>query len=75
MTKGELLSKMKNVMQREDDLALDMKLIDIQEWDSLSSIAIIALFKKLFDVTVDVSRLVKCETIADVVNLVSAKVD
>ena len=51
-------------------LALNMKLCNIQEWDSLALISVISLYDKLFSKVVTIDSINKCVTIKDLVNLV-----
>ena len=75
MTKQELLIEMQNALQREEELDLDMRLDDIEEWDSLAVISIIALFDQLFSIIITEKQLSNCEKIEDIVNLVIDKLD
>ena len=51
-------------------LDLNMKLCNIQEWDSLALISVISLYDKLFSKVVTIDSINKCVTIKDLVNLV-----
>ena len=51
-------------------LALNMKLCNIKEWDSLALISVISLYDKLFSKVVTIDSINKCVTIKDLVNLV-----
>lgn len=44
MTQIEFLEALKDALQREEDLSLDMALADLEEWDSLAIISLISLF-------------------------------
>lgn len=44
MTQNEFLEALKDALQREEDLSLDMALADLEEWDSLAIISLISLF-------------------------------
>ena len=52
-----------------------MKLEDLKEWNSLANISIIALFDQLFEVVVPADELLKCQTINDLLQLVSDKLE
>lgn len=76
MTKAELLQRIKeDVLQREDDITIEMKLSEIEEWDSLANISIIALYDHLFGFVITVSELQKCQLVADLLNLVKDKLE
>lgn len=71
MTKIELLEEIKEMLQRDESISFDMKLEDIEEWDSLAKISIISLYDELFETTITTNHLISCKTINDLVNLVS----
>lgn len=75
MTKNELLEEIKETLQREEELNVDMELSDIEEWDSLANISIISLFDQLFEKVVTTYQLNECSTLNDVINLVSEKIE
>lgn len=75
MTKIELLEEVKETLQRDEDISLDMKLDDIEEWDSLAVISLISLYDELFSVITTNANIEKCKTINDVINIVADKID
>jgi acyl carrier protein len=75
MKQSELLEEIKETLQREEILTLDMKLEHLKEWNSLANISIIALFDQLFDVVVAADEILKCQTINDLLQLVSDKLE
>lgn len=75
MTKLELLEEIKETLQRDEEISFDMKLEDIEEWDSLASIAMISLYDQLFELLITFDKLKKCKTVSDLVELVSDKLD
>ena len=75
MTKLELLEEIKIILQRDKKISFDMKLEDIEEWDSLAIISIISLYDKLFGFLITIDKLIMCKTIDDLVELVSDKLD
>ena len=75
MTKHKLLERIKEALQREENLSLDMKLKDIKEWVSLGIISIIALYDQLFSIVLTLEQLNSCKTVEDVINLVGDKID
>ena len=50
MTEEEFLTEMQDVLQRDDELALDMPLKDIEEWDSLAVMGTAAFLQHRFSV-------------------------
>jgi acyl carrier protein len=75
MTKLELLEEIKETLQRDKEISFDMKLEDIEEWDSLASISMISLYDQLFEFLITFDKLEKCKTFSDLVELVSDKLD
>lgn len=75
MTKVELLEEIKEALQRDEEISLEMKLEDIDEWDSLANISMISLYDQLFEVVVTADKLKECQTVNDLVDLVSDKLD
>ena len=74
MKKEELLIKIKDLLLRKDPINPSMKLSEIEEWDSLAIISIISLYDKNFSTVITVEKINKCETIKDLINLVSDKI-
>lgn len=75
MTKIELLEEIKETLQRDEEISLEMQLEDIEEWDSLASISMISLYDQLFQVVVTADKLKECKTINDLIELVSDKLN
>ena len=75
MTKSELLEEIKETLQRDEDISFDMKLEDIEEWDSLANISMISLYDELFEIIVTSDDLKKFNTVDDLISLVSDKLD
>lgn len=75
MTKVELLEEIKETLQRDEEISLEMKLEDIEEWDSLANISMISLYDQLFETVVTSDKLKSCNTVDDLINLVSDKLD
>jgi acyl carrier protein len=75
MTKVELLEEIKEILQRDEEISLEMKLKDIEEWDSLANISMISLYDQLFELVITADMLKECKTVNDLVELVSDKLD
>ena len=69
MTKIELLEHSQDALQRDEKLDFNMKLDDIEEWDSLAIVSIISLYDGLFKKIITGNDLRECKTVEDVVNL------
>lgn len=75
MKQEELLEEIKEALQRDEEISLDMSLEDIEEWDSLAVISMISLYDQLFSIVITNDQLSDCNTVQDLINLVSDKVE
>jgi len=66
MTKEEFLEQMQDVLQTDAELTMDTVLADLDEWDSLSMMALMAFLDKNFGVKVKIVDLKALATIADI---------
>ena len=74
MKKTDLLKKIKELIRADEELNPEMKLNDIDEWDSLAKISIISLYDRLFSTVVTMKKLNHCSTVNDLLNMVSKHV-
>lgn len=75
MTKIELLEKIAEALETEIVLSEDTNITDIEEWDSLSSLSIIALFDELFSCKINRSQLNNIKTIKDLIDPVAEQLE
>jgi acyl carrier protein len=75
MTKVELLEEIKETLQRDEDISFDMKLDNIEEWDSLAVISLMSLYDELFSVMTTNADIEQCKTINDLINIVANKIN
>lgn len=68
MTKDEFLGKLQDVLERDDEISEDMVLSDIEEWDSLSAMALMAFFNKSLSITLLPSEVREMKTVSDILN-------
>lgn len=66
MDRATFLEKLKNVLQRDNELKIDMEIKDIEEWDSLAVIATIAFLDKEFGVKTVFNDFKEIKTIQDI---------
>ena len=52
MKKEQFLEEMIDVLQTEEELSLDTVLDDLDEWDSLSKMAVMAFYNKNFGIKI-----------------------
>ena len=69
MTKSEFLEAFQDVLQRDDAVAEDAVLAELDEWDSLSKMATMAYFKGHFGVAITLDTLGKLEKVSDLIAL------
>ena len=68
MKRSVLLEEINNALQRDEPLSEEMRIADIREWDSLTSISIIALYDSLFGINLALADLAEISTIRDLIN-------
>lgn len=67
----EFLTEFQDLLQRDDPLSPDSRLEDLDEWDSLAIMAVIAWFDKRFGRTLNFGNFKGLQTVADVAALSS----
>lgn len=65
----EFLTEFQDLLQRDDPLSPDSRLEDLDEWDSLAIMAVIAWFDKRFGLTLNFGNFKGLKTVADVAAL------
>jgi len=68
MNRDEFLAKLEDIFQYEDSkkLTFDTKLDDLEEWDSLSIISVVAFLDSEFNKQVTVNDLQVAQTVEDI---------
>lgn len=74
MTKQELILKIQDALQRDEILDEKMKLQDLEEWDSLAVVSMIALYDT-FGVKLNGAQILACQTIRDLLELAKDKIN
>lgn len=69
MTQGKFLEKLTDILDYEGELNCDMKLSEIEEWDSLSYISFLA-YSKTIGKDINIALVKSAETVQDLYNLV-----
>lgn len=69
MTKEQFLENLTEIMDYEGELNFDMKLSEIEEWDSLSYISFLA-FSKTLGKDINIALVKNAESVQDLYNLV-----
>lgn len=67
--KADFLAQLQEMLQTDAVLAEDTELLDIEEWDSLAFMLLIAYFDKHFGRRVTFDTLKDCDTPADIIRL------
>ena len=62
------------VMVDKGSLKLDTVLSDLEEWDSLAIISVIALIDSQFNITVNSEKLKSCVTVGDIIDIIKDKI-
>ena len=74
MKTQELLEQIQDAIQRDTALDLNMKLDEIEEWDSLAIISLITLYDG-FGINLNGNTLRECKKVSDIVNLAKDKLE
>lgn len=74
MKTQELLEQIQDAIQRDTALELNMTLDEVEEWDSLAIISLIALYDS-FGISLNGSTLRECKKVSDIVNLAKDKLE
>lgn len=70
MDSSPLVREMEEVLRIEPgSLQASDRLHDLQAWDSMAALSLIALVDERYGVTLDANRLAQCETVADVLRM------
>ena len=72
MDQKTFMAKMQELLEREDELELDMSLEEIEEWDSLSFVAFLAMADKVSGNRATPDAIRAAKTIGDLYVLVKA---
>lgn len=67
MTKQELLEKLQDILERDDKITEDMLLEDMEEWDSLAAMALMAFFNKTLSITLLPAEVREMKTVQDLI--------
>ena len=73
MTKEEFKEKILDVLNREEEVEMETKLSDVEEWDSLAYVAFLAMAAEFTDKTIRASEVRGAETVGDLYELVVRK--
>lgn len=69
MQKEDLLEAFQDILQCDAELEPQTVLADLEEWDSLSQMGIVAFFDRKLGKTINFEILGKCATLADLLEL------
>ena len=67
MTKAEFLEKLEDIFERDGEITEDMVLEEMDEWDSLSAMAVMAFFNKSLSITLLPAEVREMKTVAELV--------
>ncbi len=69
MKKEEFLLALEDVLQMEDPLTEDQILTELDEWDSLSKMAVMAYYKKNFGIAINLNDLKDIQSVQDLIEI------
>ena len=73
MTVEEFKEQMLDILNRDEEVELDDKLEDIEEWDSLGYVAFLAMAAEYTERTIRASEVRGAKTVRDLYNLVAGE--
>lgn len=73
MTETEFLAELQDILQRDEDLEAGMTLRDLPEWDSLSMMAVAAMFDKHFGQVLNFADFASLDTVGDLMTRAGLK--
>ena len=73
MTVEEFKEQMLDILNRDEEVELDEKLEDIEEWDSLGYVAFLAMAAEYTERTIRASEVRGAKTVRDLYNLVAGE--
>lgn len=69
MNKEQFLDEIKNILQIQDTLTPQTYLFDLDEWDSLAMMNIVAFFTQKLNKKITVTELQKIDTVEQLIKL------
>lgn len=75
MTKEDFLLALEDILQTDDPIEIDLQLEELEEWDSLAMMAVIAYYKKNFGINIVLKELKEVKTPADLIALAGDKIN
>ncbi len=75
MKKDEFLVALEDILQTEDSIDVNQNLDEMEEWDSLSKMAVMAYYKKNFEIAITLNDLKDIKTPVDLIKLAGEKID
>ena len=73
MDTTQFLELMKETLDLETELTLDVKLRELDEWDSLAYLSTIAMIDDEYDVVINASDFKELETLGDIARAIEAR--
>ncbi len=67
MNKEEFLEKLQYVLERDDEVTENMVLEDMEEWDSLAAMAVMAFFNKSLSIMLLPAEVREMKTVQDLI--------
>lgn len=75
MKKNEFLVELEDILQREEPCLENDILEEYDEWDSLSKMAVMAYYKKNFDIEISLNDLTDIKSVSDLIKLAGDKIN
>lgn len=69
MKKDEFLVALEDILQTEDPIEENQDLTELEEWDSMSKMAVMAYYKKNFSIEINLNDLKDIKVASDLIKL------
>lgn len=69
MDKETIISELQDILETEQTLTPDTVLAEVEEWDSLASISVLAFFKQKMNLKIEAQQIKNCTTVGDILKL------
>ncbi len=74
MTKQEFLINFQDILQCDDPIEAHCKLVELEEWDSLAIMTLIAFFDRHFNQQINFEMIKPCVQVSDIIDLAQGKI-
>ncbi len=71
---SDFLHEFQDIIQSENIITTDTKLSDLEEWDSMATMSLMAWLEMNLQITVTFAQLASLQSVEDIINLSQGKI-